>query len=320
MDTMTNEMPTCRICGNAEGNIDYLFKEKQFGTGEPFAYFECVRCGCLQVAEIPEDMSRYYPADYESHRPVPSAKFNTCRKYFKTQFLNYKLGKFTPFGAAQALLSKTPPVVEWLAASNTGPDSSVLDVGCGMGNLLAKFWQAGIRQLDGIDPFIPSDIKYTDNLSIHKIPIEEWNGTHDLVTSNHSFEHVPNPIAFLKTMSDFLAPGGTLLIRIPLMGKYAWREFGENWAQLDAPRHLFLHTESSMEHLADLTGLEIYKTIYDSTSEQLANCIKYQKGIPYDASNKKVFSKSQLNEFKALAKILNAKSDGDQATFFLRKK
>lgn len=317
---MTTNQRTCRVCGNTDGNIEYVFKEKQFGTGEPFDYFECTGCGCLQPVEIPEDMSRFYPDDYESHRPIPASKFNPFRRFTNRHLLNHLTGSFDPLGMIQSWFLRTPQVIKWLAVSHTRPDSSILDVGCGMGNLLAKFWQAGVQQLHGVDPFIPQDMDYKDNLSIRKVAFEDWKGSYDLVTSNHSFEHVPDPADFMARMRGFLAPRGTLMIRIPLMGKYAWREFGENWAQLDAPRHLFLHTEESMEHIADGAGLEVYETLYDSQPKQIANSIKFQRGIPYETSNKEVFTKQELAEFKKLTKQLNAKGDGDQATFFLRRK
>lgn len=317
---MTTQQHTCRVCGNTDANTAYVFTEKQFGTGEEFTYFECGGCGCLQIAEIPDDMARFYPDDYASHKPVPARKFKPLRRFFNRSLLNHLTGGFDPLGMVQRLVIKTPQVITWLASSNTGPNASVLDVGCGMGNLLAKFWQAGVGQMTGVDPFIPGDMDYKDNVTIRQTPFEEWAGSYDLVTSNHSFEHVPDPANFMECMRGFLAPGGTLLIRIPLMGKYAWREFGENWAQLDAPRHLYLHTEKSIKHLAAGVGLEVYNIIYDSQPKQIANSIKFQRGIGYDESNKKVFTQSELAAMKKLTRRLNAEGDGDQATFFLRKK
>ena len=54
----------CRICGNKEGNAPFEAREMMFGTRERFTYFECNSCGCLQIAEIPDDLARFYAADY----------------------------------------------------------------------------------------------------------------------------------------------------------------------------------------------------------------------------------------------------------------
>ena len=51
---------SCRICGNATGNRLHRAREMQFGTGEEFDYVECAGCGCVQIAEIPADLQRFY--------------------------------------------------------------------------------------------------------------------------------------------------------------------------------------------------------------------------------------------------------------------
>ena len=65
------EHHACRICGNAEGNHAYDVREMMFGTRETFRYFQCGRCHCLQIARIPDDMSRFYPGNYYSFDPSP---------------------------------------------------------------------------------------------------------------------------------------------------------------------------------------------------------------------------------------------------------
>jgi len=36
-------------------------------------------------------------------------------------------------------------------------------------------------------------------------------------------------------------PGGWCVIRIPTVSSFAWEHYREQWVQLDAPRHFFLH-------------------------------------------------------------------------------
>jgi hypothetical protein len=42
------------------------------GRREEFTYFQCLHCGCLQISEIPEDMSPYYPNNYYSLAAIQS--------------------------------------------------------------------------------------------------------------------------------------------------------------------------------------------------------------------------------------------------------
>jgi hypothetical protein len=39
----------------------------QLGLREEFEYFECSKCGCLQIEEVPLDLSKYYPDNYYSY-------------------------------------------------------------------------------------------------------------------------------------------------------------------------------------------------------------------------------------------------------------
>ncbi|MCK7536793.1 MAG: hypothetical protein MZV63_40435 [Marinilabiliales bacterium] len=41
-------------------------KEMQFGLRERFTYFQCPKCSAYQIAEVPSDISKYYPSTYYS--------------------------------------------------------------------------------------------------------------------------------------------------------------------------------------------------------------------------------------------------------------
>jgi len=58
---------SCRICGNDEGNKKYIAKEMMYGFRDEFEYMKCSNCGCLQLVNIPDDLSKYYPNDYYFH-------------------------------------------------------------------------------------------------------------------------------------------------------------------------------------------------------------------------------------------------------------
>ena len=63
----------CKVCTNSENNEEYRIREMMFGFGDEFTYFECLKCGCLQIRDIPGSMEKYYPANYLSshrHRPL----------------------------------------------------------------------------------------------------------------------------------------------------------------------------------------------------------------------------------------------------------
>ena len=76
-------MADCRICKNSEGNRDITLREKMFGTGEPFAYFQCAACGCLQIARIPDNLADYYGDGYYSFKQPARCCDNPVKAYLK---------------------------------------------------------------------------------------------------------------------------------------------------------------------------------------------------------------------------------------------
>src|SRR5690606_17617266 len=87
----------------------------------------------------------------------------------------------------------------------------------------------------------------------------------DLIMFHHSLEHMAEPRQVFTEVARLLRPGGTVLIRVPVAGAYAWRQYGANWVQLDAPRHLFIPSAGGMKLLGEAVGFQVTKTIYDST-------------------------------------------------------
>ena len=59
-------MHTCKVCQNSEHNKTFIAREMMFGVRDEFEYFECSNCGCVQIAEVPSNLAKYYPAEYLS--------------------------------------------------------------------------------------------------------------------------------------------------------------------------------------------------------------------------------------------------------------
>src|SRR5438270_8108508 len=99
-------MSDCRICGNGQDNRAYTAHEMHLGLGEPFEYFQCVQCGCLQIREVPQDLSKYYPQNYYSYRPA-SATLDYSRpglggykqRFILKQLTKYYFGRKSGLGA-----------------------------------------------------------------------------------------------------------------------------------------------------------------------------------------------------------------------------
>ena len=309
----------CKICGNDKENQAYDVREMMFSHGDVFRYFQCAKCDCLQIETIPSDLSRYYADDYYSYQEGSGGLRNFLEKVRDRH-------SFSKRGIVGRLLNVMFPnkAMESLRLLSINSKTSILDVGCGAGSLLCVLREFGMENLLGIDPYIDADLRYENGVEILRKQITDIEGRFDVMMFHHSFEHFQDPAEALGAVSRLLKPGGHCLIRIPIIPSYAWEHYGVNWVQLDAPRHICIHSIKSMEILARQAGLEVGNVVYDSTAFQLWGSQQYAEGIPLQDSRsffvnpmKSTFSIWQIAAFARRAAALNRAGQGDQAAFHI---
>lgn len=316
-------MTRCKICRTSSNNKTFTVREMMLGFRDEFEYFECASCGCLQIKNIPRDLSKYYPKKYYSYQIKKNPRKNPVRTFFRRQRSRYCL-----FGKNNLwpLRSDKYGSFSWFKKTKIKFDSAILDVGCGVGKLLIRMHRDGFSNLTGVDPFIKENIFYRNGIKILKKHIFDLEGCFDYIIANHSFEHMPEPLNVLKKFYELLKPDRYVLIRIPVAASYAWRHYGVNWVALDAPRHLFLHTVRSIRLLSKQAGFKVVDIEFDSTEFQFLGSEFYLRNIPLKDQSfylqnpqKSIFSEKQIQEFKDNAIKLNEENDGDQACFYLYK-
>ena len=313
----------CKICGSGNSFKRHLAHERMFGMPGEFEYIECCECGCIQASEIPENLDIYYPSTYYSltefkARSIPGAVLLYIRDRYLISRKGWIVGR---------ILSKLKPnsVLKLIGDLRVKPSANILDVGCGRGDLLKSLQNVGFCFLSGVDPNISSDTLINNSIRIKKSELSKVEGSYDLIMFHHSLEHIPNQLEVMKSARELLAPGGSCLVRIPLAGSYAWRHYGLNWVQFDAPRHLYLHTLRSMEILADQAGLIISRVEFDSGSFQFWGSEALAKGgtlIDPETNEHSRVARELINQsnknWSKKAVQLNLIGDGDQAAFILK--
>lgn len=291
----------CEVCGEGKGR-EHILREMMFGLREEFVYWECSGCGALQIAEVPGDLGRYYPAGYYSFR----SKFSPERRWFYKLHLKYP----------HLMRVIRPCIPEFAAAvaAQPKPGSRVLDVGCGSGKLVDILRSLGFDAF-GIDRFLNVERPYLQKASIEQAA-PGWN----LIMFHHALEHMKNHAEVLRCVREKLVKRGICLVRIPVLN-WAWQHYGRNWVQLDPPRHLMIHTPAGFRRLAEGAGFEVVRTIFDSTSFQFWGSDLYRADIPTSQwASQKNSTRSGWKNRKAdrHAKQLNREGKGDQAVFILR--
>jgi 2-polyprenyl-3-methyl-5-hydroxy-6-metoxy-1,4-benzoquinol methylase len=301
-----------------------------FGFGDEFTYIECPNCGCLQISHIPSDISRYYPSNYYSFAKRPET--NLWLNIVKGRILRTLL--FSDAVVAKVLQPITllrPDYADRIAVYSSirrvplPKDSRILDVGCGSGQLLYTLKNLGFRNVLGCDPNVEENINYENGLKILKATIQEIEGKWDLIMFNKSFEHIPDQIEILQSVHNLLNDRGVCIITMPTTSSYAWKYYKTNWVQLDAPRHLYIHSLQSMRILTEQANLILKEVVFNSSAFQFWGSEQYSKNIPLRSSEsycenpaKSIFSRKQIRAFARKAAELNNKEQGDIATFYLR--
>lgn len=121
------------------------------------------------------------------------------------------------------------------------PALRYLDLGCGSGELTLAFARLGVGRITGVD-FLPRNIERAracarqaglgEGVQFVCSDLYEWvaDGKYDVLLSFDALEHVDAPEVFLRRMTEFIAPGGIVVLAFgPLFhspfGDHMWDFF-----------------------------------------------------------------------------------------------
>ncbi len=292
-------MNSCKVCGSGSGRV-HMVREMMYGTQDEFPYFECADCGCISLARIPENLDQYYQNSYYSFQQQSCSRVHVAAYRLSLSRFSFLTNLF-PFA-----------VFKMLHRIHLQPAMKLLDVGCGAGAMVAGLRKLGYSA-EGIDPFVSSDIADEDGVRVRKGVLGEVRDKFDVILFLHSLEHMP--VESLALARDRLNSDGLCVVRIPVVN-WAWKRYGPNWVQLDAPRHLFVHSIRSFTILAERSGFKVQKMLFDSTDLQFWGSDGYARDIPLRSARPRLLKRSLLR-LRAVA--FNFRNLGDQAQFYLRR-
>jgi SAM-dependent methyltransferase len=279
----------------------------------------------MQLLDIPVNLGKYYPNEgyYSFNLGTEQRQTPDTLRRLKASYLIYGKNKLP--GSLLSIGYKAPAYYSWMKNAGVQYNDAILDVGTGNGSLLLDLFKIGFTDLTGIDPFIDKDLQY-GTINIYKKNIFEIAERFDHIMLHHAFEHMDEPLKVLQQLYSLLNNGKYLLIRTPVMGMYSWKKYGTNWMDLDAPRHIIIHSLKSMALLAHHAGFELRKTVFDGNYMSLIGSDQYAKDIalcdPDSYMKNKAasgYSKSEIEKFKMINKQNDASEQSDQAAFYLYK-
>jgi SAM-dependent methyltransferase len=233
-------MKTCNVCGAATTPVlalDGPYSLTSLGRRvEASAEVSvCERCSHAQTATS-IDLAQYYASEYKtlaaSAEEDDLYEIRNGQPVYRNQYM------------AAVLTGKLP-----------GLKGAVLDFGCGK-SLVMKHYGLTTDHRDVHlfdvsrdytrfwDLFVPQE-----RYACFEVPAS-WRGKFALVTSFFSMEHVPDPLAELRTIRRLLTADGVLYLVVPNM-------YQANTADMIVVDHVQHYSEASMKRLLGLAGFSL---------------------------------------------------------------
>jgi len=231
----------CPLCPAGTKTSPYLTCGDRFHSPEfhNYAIVCCSRCGLRFLSPRPApDLA---PSHHKQDGYDPFISFSSPRSLLDRIYLASR--KFT-LAWKRRLVRRILP-----------EGGRVLDIGCGTGEFLQKI--SDFCQVDGVEPE-PAAANWGRErlgLNIHTGFLEDVElpaGNFDLVTMWHALEHIPDPVSALNRIHSLLKPGGILLVAVPNINSYDAKRYGSEWIALDAPRHLWHFSPSTLRQITSL--------------------------------------------------------------------
>jgi len=137
----------------------------------------------------------------------------------------------------------------------------LLDLGCGNGRYLALMRDAG-WDVTGVepDPVAAKTAQEEFGIPVTVGTLQDAGlpaGSFDAITLSHVIEHVYDPIALLSECRRLLKPEGKAVIVTPNIKSLGHRKFGISWRGLEAPRHLFIFSLTTLRVCCEMAGLHV---------------------------------------------------------------
>lgn len=292
---------TCRICGSIDCELVTL-EERMYGTRERFDYHVCHVCGAYQIADVPDCLNAYYPADYYSFSGRLTA---LSRLKHGVAGLAWRLG-----------VKALPPGHQLIRFLDLLPATGgrVLDIGSGSGLLLHQLSYYGYECV-GVDPYI-ADERRDGRVMLLKRSLEDVEGPFQLIISIHSLEHMPDPHAVFAYAKKALDRGGHLVVRVPVLPNNVESIYGSNWPQFDPPRHLYVFTAGALRMLADMHGFVVCSSERVGKPWSLAVARAYSEG--FALTNLTAEERAGTPEDAEATRLANAAGYGDEILLVMR--
>jgi len=245
---METVVEPCRVCGAT----DHAFKVRKSTETYTSNWVTCGGCSVERIYPYPAEaeLAAYYNDRYLEKKCTGSVShlLRFSPEYRPTVFNEY----------AQSVADAG------LTAANI-LNSKILDFGCADGIFLDWLRSQGVNQdqLHGID-ISEQMVEIARQKGHRAVSVEaqaEFSGEKfDLVTLWDVLEHLSNPVKTLRNLTNFLKPGGHVLLQTPRIGLLS-DALGESFEHYLPVEHIHLFPRETLINCMISTGYRITKAM-----------------------------------------------------------
>ncbi len=230
------ETGSCLVCGSTDSAVLFAAKD-HLVSGEDFVLKRCSVCGFTFTADPPDekDIAKFYLSeDYISHsdkkQSLTDRLYHLARNFMLRK--KYNLVRKMSGGEKFTLTDK---------GSSRGK-STLVDIGSGTG-YFADYMNRNSWNVTGIELSDRAREYSISRFGLTVISPREISSikdrSADCVTLWHVLEHLYEPGMWLREIKRILKDDGKCIIALPNIKSADAEWFGNEWAALDVPRHLW---------------------------------------------------------------------------------
>jgi SAM-dependent methyltransferase len=231
VETLKRSRPSCLAC-NRPTQHAFLWEKSSSSV------FRCTECGLGSATKRGFDPKTYYTADFfNGNTEGGYPDYITSEKVLRAEF--------------RTILDHVRQIV---------PSGTLIEIGAAYGFFLleakTQYEVHGVEIADDAAEFARARGLDVRTGGLTRSILEEI-GSIDLVVMLDVIEHLEDPKAALELCSEFLRPGGAVILTTPDFGSALARITGKSWRNMTPPQHLWYFTRDSITRIAAAAGLEV---------------------------------------------------------------
>jgi SAM-dependent methyltransferase len=256
-------MALCFLCGTEMAPRFKVRDHLRPEVATEYSLAWCANCGFGRIEGefTPAEVTAFYTKGYYTHAAPGEAEQSSMSLLDRWRVhLAWRTDRGVDLSPSELVQSKQAP--------------SMCDVGCGSGQAMSVFKQAGYNVV-GIEPdpaarALAIRVGEAFDGTAETIPEAIAGREFDAVLLSHVLEHCIDPAAALHNVKRVLAPQGTAIVEVPNNAALGIEMYGPGWFFADIPRHLQFFTEHSLRKALSRAGLRVTRVLYTGYTRQFA--------------------------------------------------